>query len=159
MKAGHVNDINISLKMSSLGTPYIDMGDLGRLIFSSTLKCPLGYKWMCYVRRYVNEVKLKNTVGGRQTAKISELDSIMYTFKLFRDTEDWRGVKKGTIPPKIQKWLRKMFKELCVEKDNILFFPDRALDTLKSRIEKTNFDKIVKKPEKRKRKEKNETPS
>lgn len=135
--------MEISLERSSSGIPYIEMGDMGRLIFSRTLKSDRGYKWFCYVRKYIDTVIIKNTVGKRQPVKFAEQFSLMYTMRLYRDEENVWGVKKGTIPPKIQKFFRKTFVELGIEHNNILYFPEDKIGDLKEIIDRTDFVKIV----------------
>ena len=142
-----MDDFEMELKYSTTGTPFIEMFSFGRLIFSRTLMKREGYNWLCYVRRYSEKSVTKNaTTGERSILKVPEFDAIMYNFKLYRGTDDGeyrpRGVKRETIPLKIQKWLRKQFENLCIEIDNELYFPHSQLDTLYDRIENTDFTKM-----------------
>jgi hypothetical protein len=144
--------MNISLEISDRGTPYIEMYDYGRLIFSKVLLNKEGYKWLCYQKRYENRVNISGDKDNPRYVTIPEYEAIVYTFKLYREIESIWGVKKGTIPKKIQTWFRKTFKEFGVEKDGVLFFPSRNIPQLAEKIEKTDFDKILKPPKKRKKK-------
>lgn len=139
-----MDEIEIYLERSSTGIPFVEMGDLGRLIFSRTLQTHRGYKWLCYIRKYIDTVTIKNTVGERKKVQFAEQFSLMYTFKLYRDYECLWGVKKGTIPVKIQKWFRKTFLELGTIIEDELYFPESKVDELKEIIASTDFNQIVK---------------
>lgn len=141
--------IELSLEYSIKGTPYIEMFELGRLIFSKTLKTNKGYKWLCYIKNYNNKVNVSTDKNEKQIVTIPEQEAICYTMKLYRDTASTWGVKTGTIPKPIQKWFRKTFKILGFEEEDVLYFPESKLAELEELIENTNFEKMVHPPKKR----------
>jgi hypothetical protein len=142
--------IELSLEFSDKGTPYIEMFNLGRLIFSPTIIHPLGYKWFCYVRNYETTINI-GTKEKPNYSTITDQDAIMYNMKLYRDTECTWGVKKATIPKPVQKWLRNTLKQLGVfSESGDLIVPKNEMLNLKELIDQTDFEKMVNPPKKKK---------
>jgi hypothetical protein len=133
--------LNIELKYSEKGIPYIDLDKYGTLIFSQLTATEKGYKWMAYNHSYRETVKLKNTAGQRYEKEA--FNRISHVFNMFfkRDMGNLWGVPRGTIPPKIVKELRKIFLSL-IEDD--FYMPFRNLELLKDILEGTDFESLIK---------------
>lgn len=145
----------VKLLHSDRGTPYIDMGEFGSLIFSKMTAHPTkGYKWLTYSRRYNETFEIKKTVDGeivRDVYKVPAHDSCAFTFQLKKNYKGDEGVPRGTIPPRLANFFRKIFDSLT---DDEGYFPYENIETLGNIFESTNFKKVMKTPIKRKKRKK-----
>lgn len=138
--------MKITFETTPNGKHIIDLDGHGRLVFSDMTRTNEGYRWMAYSKEYVERIELKLTDGSRDYREVNQRESHVFTFKLKRDTEGKLGIPNGTIPRKLANKLVKIFDEFT--EGEVL--PYKNIENLKSKIEKTNFNKIL--PKKRKKK-------
>jgi hypothetical protein len=138
--------MKITFETTPNGKHIINLDQHGRLVFSDITKTPQGYRWMAYSKSYVERIEMKNSDGSRDYREVDQRESHVFTFKLKRDTEGKLGIPNGTIPRKIAKKLVSIFDEFVDGE----VLPYKNIENLKSKIEKTNFNKIL--PKKRKKK-------
>lgn len=138
--------MKITFETTPNGKHIIDLDGHGRLVFSDMTKTRQGYRWLTYSKVYVERIPLKMPDGSRDYREVDQRESHVFTFKLKRDTEGKLGLPNGTIPRKLANKLVSIFDEFT--EGEVL--PYKNIENLKSKIEKTNFNKIL--PKKRKKK-------
>ena len=126
------------------GKNVIDLDDYGRLVFSDLTATSQGYRWLTYNKEYIEILQVKQGDGSRREVKIDQRESHVFNFKMKRDAAGKLGVPRGTIPVKLVNWLVSTFDELTDGE----VFPYKNIENLKSKIEKTNFEKMLKKQKK-----------
>lgn len=138
----------VTFYTTDTGKNVIDMGEHGMLVFSDMTKTKLGYRWLTYSKKYVEKIPLKMTDGSREYREVSQRESHVFNLKMKRDSEGLRGVPNGTIPRKLANWIAKTLTDLSPDGEH---FPYQNIEKLKSKIEKTNFNTMIKKKKKRKK--------
>jgi hypothetical protein len=132
-----MSENKIELKLSPKGTPYLDMGIHGRLIFSNATAHPTkGYKWIAYNREFKEIMKMKKIIKGEKIIIEKEVPS--------RDSQMFRAAKledvpRGSIPRKLVDWINKQLAALCVDG----YMPRKAIEVLAKRVEKADFKKVM----------------
>lgn len=130
----------IILEYSEKRVPVIDLEEFGRISFSKlTSHDTKGYKFVCYHLSVADkrdsvvlDMNLQRKIGHQGAAK---------------------GFPKGTINPRLADWLRKAFAKY-VDDD---YFPYEKIGKLKGYLAKQDIEKIIAKPQRKRRvKKKNE---
>ena len=144
----------ILLEYSEKRVPIINLDDFGRISFSTLTKHPTkGYKFVCYSRSVVDNIRIKKKVKGElveRYVKTEKRDSISLDMDLQRKigTTATKGFPKGTINPRLADWLRKVFKRYVTEDK---YFPYDKIETLRKYLARYDIETIIAKPQ-RKRK-------
>jgi len=150
----------IQFKKSTQGTPYIEIGDLGKFIFSKiTSHSEKGYKYMCFSHNYMDVISTKNTNGKRKTYSIPANNSYTVNMKLERESKNGSkkavGLPHNTIPGRMKDFLKKTLKPLLDDEGYISY---SKLDILKSKIDNKDISTILNEVQKkRKPKKKSKT--
>lgn len=134
-------NVNVQLKYSKSGTPYID-GPFGRIIFSNATKTKKGYRYL--VINHVSEESFINK-GQRffTTIKESYVKKIDFTTSGQGD----KKIPDYVMPKKLLNWFTKIFVSLSEGE----YFPESNIDVLKGIIDDTDFDVLYAKKQKKRR--------
>jgi len=143
----------ISLEYTDKGVPFINMGEHGRITFSKLTAHPQkGYRFICYNRTYIDEVRIKKKIDGEvveEFYKAPTRDSYVFDMSFQRKTgQQTKGIPRNTIPTRLGDWLRKIFKKYITTDK---YFPYANIKLLEEEIEKAKVKNILSKPQ-RKRK-------
>ena len=139
----------IVLEYGLKGQPIIDLGKYGRLIFSSLTVTNKGYKYFAYVNRFIEELVVKNNTTGERSIKTENgFDSYMFDMH-FKRNGGKQGVPSGTIPRKVVSKLSKIIGQFLVEDT---YMPKNCIKLLAPAINSVDWEKMLRKPKKRKRK-------
>lgn len=143
----------IQFKYSNKGTPYIQIGYMGKLIFSKITSHPeKGYKFMCFSHQYIDNISIKNTTGKRKIVKVPTNES--YTTNMYLQRESKNGNKKpkglphNTLPGRMKDYLKKIFNSLLDEEG---YLPYEKIDILKKKIHNKNIKTILSKVQKKRK--------
>lgn len=142
--------MEVIFQTTKSGKHVIEMGEFGRLVFSDMTKASAGYRYLIYGKDYIEKVALKRSDGSREFREVEQRESCVFNLQMKQDKNGTKGVPNGTIPRKLVKWFVDIFDELS-DGEN---FPYKNIEKLKSKIEKTNFNKVLSKkiPKKKKKK-------
>lgn len=141
----------IVLEYGPKGQPIINLEKHGRLIFSSLTVTNKGYKYFAYVNRYIEELVVKNNTTGERSIKTENgFDSYMFDMH-FKRNGGKQGVPSGTIPRKVVTKLSKIIDQFLVENT---YMPKSCIKLLAAAINSVDWEKILRKPKKRKLKRK-----
>lgn len=138
-------NVNVDFKYSSTGTPYIE-GPFGQIIFSKATKTKQGYKYLVLNHRYEQNFKHK----GQNISTVVKESYI----KKVDFTTSGQGDKKipdYVMPKKVMAWFGKIFKSLCDEIENEIYFSESNIEILEGIINDTDFNKLYKKKKKRRK--------
>ena len=143
----------IQFKESTGGTPYIEIGDLGKLIFSKITSHPdKGYKFMCFSHEYIDIIATKNTNGNRKTYSVPTSNSYTINMQLERESKNGNkkalGLPHNTLPGRMKDYLKKVFKPLLDEEG---FLPYCEIETLKKKMDGRKITTILKKVQKKRK--------
>jgi len=143
----------MELKYSAKGTPYIDLGKYGRLIFSKYTAHPeLGYKYLAYNNSGFKKIAttIVNAEGKKERIFTYKQfrDSDMFNFKMKRDEKGIRGIPRGTIPQKIGQALIQIFDSLT--EDGYMPYSNlELLGTILTELDMNEIKKVTKKKARR----------
>lgn len=129
----------MDLKYTDSGTPYIKLGEYGILSFSRLTKDSCrGYKHFTY-QGICTEIFVTGDNNGEERTFTNESK----TSKTF----DWqiKKVPRGTIPPRLADYLRKVFAEYQVDG----YIPDNVISTIAERLDNKEVDEIIAKPQRK----------
>ena len=134
-------NVNVQMKYSKNGTPYID-GPFGRIIFSKATKQKQGYQYL--VINHASEQSFINK-GKRffTTIKESYIKKIDFSTSGSGD----KKIPDYVMPKKLLSWFIKIFKSLS-EGD---YFPESSIEILDGIINDTDFNKLYEKKKRRKK--------
>lgn len=140
----------IELKFSDKDVPFIDMGEYGRLSFSSITSHPTkGYKYVCFSRHYEDNIRIKKKVRGELVERFvstSGRDATTLDMNLQRSVgRVKKGFHRGMIPQRLGEWLRKKLKPYLVNG----YFPYNRLGDLKLFLAKQDVEEILSKPQRK----------
>ncbi len=146
----------IRLEFSDKNVPFINLEEYGRLAFSTLTAHPIkGYRFICYSRCYEDQIRIKKKYKGevieryyRTEGRDSTVLDMEFQRKIGQQT---KGFQRGTIPPRLGEWIRKIFKKFITEDK---YFPYEQIEPLRKYLARQDVDKILSKPQ-RKRKVKN----
>lgn len=131
--------VEIIFQTTQSGKHIIEMGEFGRLVFSDMTKTHDGYRYLIYGKDYIEQVALKRSDGSREFREVEQRESCVFNLQMKQDKAGLKGVPHDTIPRKLVSWFIDIFAELSDGK----CFPYKNIQKLKSKIEKTNFDKVL----------------
>jgi hypothetical protein len=132
--------MEIIFQTTQSGKHVIEMGEFGRLVFSDLTKTNSGYRYLIYGKDYIERIPMKRSDGLREYRKVSQRESCAFNLQMKQDKAGVKGVPHGTIPRKLVSWFIDTFAELSDDGEH---FPFKNIEKLKSKIEKTNFNKVL----------------
>lgn len=149
----------IEFKTSKSGLTFIDLDDMGKLIFSRLTSHPeKGYKYLCFTHEYIDVIPIKNTTGKRKTINVPTNDSYTVNIKLERKTKSGNtkavGLPHNTLPGRMKDYLKKNIIPL-LDDDGYLSY--RKIDILKRKINGRNIQTILNRVQKKRKKRKKST--
>ena len=144
-----MDKVEIIFQITQSGKHVIEMGEFGRLVFSDMTKTNSGYRYLIYGKDYIEQIPMRKRDGSREYRGVSQRESCVFNLQMKQDKAGVKGVPHGTIPRKLVSWFIDTFAELSDGEH----FPYKNIEKLKSKIEKTNFNKVLAKkvPKKKKK--------